>query len=45
MIYKSPIPYTPMNKENFKVTPWEVEGKVDYDKLIQQFGTKKLDEN
>ena len=29
---------------DFKVTPWEVEGKVDYDKLIQQFGTKKIDE-
>ncbi len=29
---------------NFKVTPWEVEGKVDYDKLIEQFGTKKIDE-
>lgn len=26
-----------------KVTPWEVEGTVDYDKLIQQFGTKKID--
>lgn len=30
--------------EDFKVTPWEVEGKVDYDKLIQEFGTKKIDE-
>lgn len=36
-----------------KITPWEVEGAVvdgkaqdiDYDKLIQQFGTKKIDEN
>jgi tryptophanyl-tRNA synthetase len=26
----------------FKVTPWEVEGTVDYDKLIQQFGTHHL---
>ena len=26
-----------------KVTPWEVEGTVDYDKLIQQFGTQKID--
>lgn len=25
-----------------KVTPWEVEGKVDYDKLIKEFGVKKL---
>lgn len=26
----------------FKVTPWEVKGKVDYSKLIEQFGTKAL---
>lgn len=25
-----------------KVTPWEVEGKVDYDKLIKEFGVKHL---
>lgn len=25
-----------------KVTPWEVEGAIDYDKLIQEFGTKKI---
>lgn len=24
------------------VTPWEVSGEVDYDKLIQQFGTQRL---
>ncbi len=30
-------------KEQFKVTPWEVTGKVDYDKLIEKFGTKKID--
>lgn len=24
------------------VTPWDVEGKVDYDKLIQQFGVKYI---
>ncbi|MFQ1021618.1 tryptophan--tRNA ligase [Tardisphaera saccharovorans] len=28
--------------ETFKVTPWEVTGKVDYDKLIEQFGTQKI---
>lgn len=27
----------------FVVTPWEVKGKVDYDKLIQQFGTHPID--
>lgn len=29
--------------EEFKVTPWNVEGEVDYEKLIKQFGVKKLD--
>lgn len=24
------------------VTPWEVKGNIDYDKLIQQFGTKEI---
>ena len=32
-----------MNEE-FKVTPWEVTGKVDYKKLIQEFGTEPIDE-
>jgi tryptophanyl-tRNA synthetase len=27
---------------DFKVTPWEVEGEVDYDKLIKEFGTSPL---
>ena len=27
----------------FTVTPWDVSGAIDYDKLIQQFGTKKID--
>jgi len=30
-----------MNEE-FKVTPWDVTGKVDYAKLIQQFGTETI---
>jgi tryptophanyl-tRNA synthetase len=29
-------------KDEFKVTPWEVSGQVDYDKLVQQFGTTKI---
>ncbi len=29
---------------DFTVTPWEVSGSVDYDKLVKQFGTKKIDE-
>jgi len=28
--------------KDFVVTPWEVEGDIDYDKLIKQFGTKPL---
>jgi len=30
------------NKSDVKVTPWEVEGIVDYDKLIVEFGVKKV---
>jgi len=30
-----------MQKE-FKVTPWEVSGKIDYKKLMDEFGIKKL---
>jgi tryptophanyl-tRNA synthetase len=26
------------------VTPWEVKGNIDYDKLIKEFGVKKIDE-
>lgn len=29
---------------SFIVTPWDVKGNIDYDKLVKQFGTKKLDE-
>jgi tryptophanyl-tRNA synthetase len=34
-----------VQEDNFKVTPWEVTGKVDYEKLIQQFGTQKISES
>jgi len=27
----------------FVVTPWEVRGRVDYEKLIKQFGTRRID--
>ncbi|AJF61270.1 TPA: tryptophan--tRNA ligase [Candidatus Woesearchaeota archaeon] len=33
-----------MTKNDFIVTPWSVKGDIDYDKLVKQFGTKKLDE-
>ena len=26
----------------YKVTPWEVEGKIDYQKLIKEFGLQPL---
>ena len=29
----------------FEVTPWEVKGEVDYEKLIRRFGTKKITED
>lgn len=31
-----------MEKDDFKVTPWEVTGDVDYDKLVSRFGTSYL---
>jgi len=34
-----------MPPEDFVVTPWHVEGTIDYDKLIKQFGTEKITED
>ncbi len=34
-----------MPKEKFKVTPWEVKGKVDYNILIRKFGTQKISDD
>lgn len=31
-----------MSTEDFIVTPWHVEGDIDYEKLIKQFGTEKI---
>ena len=31
-----------MSGNEFTVTPWNVEGDVDYDKLVQRFGTEKI---
>lgn len=31
-----------MTNEEFSVTPWDVTGKVDYNKLIAQFGTEPI---
>jgi tryptophanyl-tRNA synthetase len=31
-------------QEKYKVTPWEVKGEVDYDRLIKQFGVNLIDD-
>jgi len=31
-----------MPSEDFTVTPWNVEGDIDYEKLIKRFGTQKI---
>lgn len=33
-----------MPADGFVVTPWHVEGEIDYNKLIRQFGTETIDE-
>jgi tryptophanyl-tRNA synthetase len=32
-------------KDEMIVTPWEVSGDIDYSRLIEQFGTKEIDQN
>ncbi len=34
-----------MSTDDFVVTPWHVEGDIDYDKLIKQFGTEKISQS
>ena len=29
---------------DFIVTPWEVSGEIDYDKIIQEFGIEPIDD-
>jgi tryptophanyl-tRNA synthetase len=29
-------------EDNYKVTPWEVEGQIDYNRLIKEFGTQPI---
>ena len=31
-------------EEEMVVTPWEVSGRIDYEKLIQRFGTQPITE-
>jgi tryptophanyl-tRNA synthetase len=30
--------------KDFVVTPWEVRGEIDYDKLVKEFGTERIDQ-
>ncbi len=41
----SPVSRAAMEKdeESFQVTPWKVEGKVDFDRLVELFGTSRID--
>jgi len=34
-----------IKKSVSKVTPWEVEGDIDYNKLIKEFGVRRIDKN
>ncbi|MFX1473657.1 MAG: tryptophan--tRNA ligase, partial [Promethearchaeota archaeon] len=31
-----------MKEDEMIVTPWEVSGKIDYDRLIKEFGTERI---
>ena len=31
--------------DDFVVTPWDVQGDIDYDKLVKRFGTEKISES
>ncbi|MBD3210680.1 tryptophan--tRNA ligase [Candidatus Micrarchaeota archaeon] len=33
-----------MSMDEFKVTPWEVTGEIDYKKLTERFGTTRIDQ-
>jgi tryptophanyl-tRNA synthetase len=30
-------------KEEMRITPWEVKGNIDYEKLVKEFGVEKID--
>jgi tryptophanyl-tRNA synthetase len=36
------MPMGDSDKESFTVTPWEVSGQIDYEKLIERFGTSRI---
>lgn len=37
------IPHNEFENDSVRITPWEVEGHVDYDRLIKEFGTQPID--
>src|SRR3989344_897617 len=41
-LYKYQIAIIIMKKSNFVVTPYKVEGEVDYDKLMKDFGSEEI---
>ena len=34
----------PADESGFVVTPWHVEGRIDYDRLVEKFGTERMTE-
>jgi tryptophanyl-tRNA synthetase len=44
VVVKSVIDQARKKEQEFVVTPWQVRGTVDYDKLVKQFGTSRITE-
>ncbi len=38
------MPSSMVEDGSFTVTPWEVSGEIDYDLLVEKFGTKRIDQ-
>ena len=43
-VYKCASSFSGMKNSSFKITPWEVKGEIDYDKLIDEFGVAPIKE-
>lgn len=43
--YKLVLPKRVMTKEAFSVTPWSVQGAIDYDRLITRFGVERINDS
>jgi tryptophanyl-tRNA synthetase len=44
MVIRTSAPNPQENDSEMVVTPWEVRGKLDYERLIKEFGTQPLTE-